>query len=194
MKVGERRGRTGKDGEGRGKTVSKGATLPELPESAGHLLLPEQAGDAAFMQQALALARQAADSDEVPIGALLVLQGDVVGTGFNQPRRRNDPTAHAEIEALRAASQQVANYRLPGTTLYVTVEPCTMCFGAIIHARVERLVFGAAEPRYGAVISGQQLLANGRYNHRLTVTGGVLAESCGALMKAFFRSRRSGPS
>lgn len=169
----------------------KEAAIAQFPDSQRHLLLPEQAGDAAFMQEALTLAKRAADCDEVPVGALVVVQGEVVGAGFNQPRRRHDPTAHAEIEALRAASQQLANYRLPGATLYVTVEPCTMCFGAIIHARCERLVFGAAEPRYGAVISGQQLLTRGRYNHRLAVTGGVLAEPCGALMKAFFQARRS---
>lgn len=169
----------------------KEAMAAELSGSQRHLLLPEQAGDAAFMQQALTLAKRAAECDEVPVGALVVVQGEVVGAGFNQPRRRNDPTAHAEVEALRAASQQLANYRLPGATLYVTVEPCTMCFGAIIHARCERLVFGAAEPRYGAVISGQQLLANGHYNHRLAVTGGVQAELCGELMKTFFRARRS---
>lgn len=165
--------------------------VKKVKEAEGHLLLPEQAGDAGFMQQALTLARQAADCDEVPVGALIVVQGEVVGAGFNQPRRRNDPTAHAEVEALRAASQRLANYRLPGATLYVTVEPCTMCFGAIIHARCERLVFGAAEPRYGAVISGQQLLTNGHYNHRLAVTGGVLTEPCGELMKSFFQARRS---
>lgn len=157
------------------------------------MMMPEQPEDAAFMQQALALAKQAAECDEVPVGALVVLGGEVIGSGFNQPRRRHDASAHAEIEALRAAGRQLANYRLPGTTLYVTVEPCTMCLGAIIHARCQRLVFGAPEPRYGAVVSGQQLLAQGRYNHRLDVTGGVLAHDCGELMKAFFQARRRTP-
>src|SRR5690554_3155993 len=169
----------------------KEAVTTALPQPHSQLLLTEQPEDAEFMQQALTLAREAGDCGEVPVGALVVYEGEVVGRGFNQPRRRHDPTAHAEVEALRAASARLANYRLPGATLYVTVEPCTMCFGAIIHARCERLVFGAREPRYGAVVSGQRLLSKGQFNHRLAVTGGVLEAPCAEIMQPFFRSRRA---
>lgn len=146
--------------------------------------------DIAFMREALKLARRAATQGEVPVGAIVIKNGQVVGSGFNQPRLSHDPSAHAEICALRGAGQSLQNYRLPGCTLYVTIEPCTMCLGAMIHARIARLVFGAPEPRYGAVASGQRLLDNVAYNHQLAVTGGVLAAEAGELMKQFFRQRR----
>lgn len=142
--------------------------------------------DAYWMEQALEQACRARTLGEVPVGAVVVADGRVIGTGHNAPVSARDPTAHAEIRALRSAAQARENYRLPGTVLYVTVEPCTMCVGAIVHARVARLVFGAAEPKSGA----SDLFAHGRYNHRVAVTGGVLAEECGALLSAFFRSRR----
>ena len=146
--------------------------------------------DIAFMREALRLAQMAADAGEVPVGAILVRKGQVIGRGFNQPVRTHDPSAHAEICALRDAGQVVGNYRLPDATLYVTIEPCTMCYGAIIHARVKRLVFGAAEPRYGAVISGQKLLDNGHFNHRPDVLTGVLEAECSQMMKQFFSAKR----
>jgi len=146
--------------------------------------------DIAFMREALSLAARAGSHDEVPVGAVIVKNGQVVGQGYNQPVGRHDPSAHAEICALRDAGQTLENYRLPGCTLYVTIEPCTMCLGAIIHARIARLVFGAAEPRYGAVSSGQRLLENGVYNHELVVSSGILAEEAAVLMKQFFRQRR----
>lgn len=146
--------------------------------------------DIAFMREALRLAQMAADAGEVPVGAILVRKGQVIGRGFNQPVRTHDPSAHAEICALRDAGQVVGNYRLPDATLYVTIEPCTMCYGAIIHARVKRLVFGAAEPRYGAVISGQKLLDNGHFNHRPDVLSGVLETECAQMMKQFFAAKR----
>jgi len=146
--------------------------------------------DIAFMREALRLAQMASDAGEVPIGAILVRNGQVIGRGFNQPVRTHDPSAHAEICALRDAGQVVGNYRLPDSTLYVTIEPCTMCFGAIVHARVKRLVFGAGEPRYGAVISGQKLLENGHFNHRPDVLSGVLETECAQIMKHFFVAKR----
>lgn len=142
------------------------------------------------MREALRLAQMAADAGEVPVGAILVRKGQVIGRGFNQPVRSHDPSAHAEICALRDAGQVVGNYRLPDATLYVSIEPCTMCYGAIIHARVRRLVFGAAEPRYGAVISGQKLLENGHFNHRPDVLSGVLETECSQMMKQFFAVKR----
>lgn len=146
--------------------------------------------DRGFMREALGLAHCAAGQGEVPVGAIIVRNGQVVGQGSNQPVGSHDPSAHAEICALRDAGQALENYRLPGCTLYVTIEPCTMCLGAIIHARIARLVYGAAEPRYGAVSSGQRLLENGVYNHQMEVTSGVLAEEAAALMRQFFRQRR----
>ena len=140
---------------------------------------------------ALEQARLGALQGEVPVGALLVLDGVLVGSGFNCPIASHDPTAHAEIVALRAAAQKLENYRLPNTTLYVTIEPCSMCVGAIIHARVKRVVFGAPEPRAGAVVSTQQLLDADHYNHRVSYEGGILAEECAAVMQTFFRERRA---
>jgi len=144
-----------------------------------------------WMQQALALAREAAAHGEVPVGAVLVsAAGELLGSGFNHPIVSHDPTAHAEIVALRMAARNQQNYRLPGSTLYVTIEPCTMCVGAMIHARVTRVVFGASEPRFGALVSQRRLLDTGEFNHSLQYQGGVLAEECGALMREFFKARR----
>ena len=143
-----------------------------------------------WMNQALELAQQAATENEVPVGAVLVSNNKIIGQGFNQPISASDPTAHAEIMAIRQAASVVGNYRLPQTTLYVTIEPCTMCVGAIVHARISHLVFGAREPRAGAVVSQGTLLDAGHYNHQVQVTEGVLAEQCGALMRSFFESRR----
>lgn len=144
-----------------------------------------------WMQHALDLAAHAAAEGEVPVGAVVVsAEGELLGSGFNQPILSHDPTAHAEVMALRAAAMSVGNYRLPGCTLYVTIEPCTMCIGAMVHARVAHLVFGAPEPRFGAVVSGRRLLDEGGFNHRMTWEGGVLADQCGEAMKSFFRSRR----
>lgn len=151
----------------------------------------EMNNDEFWMTRALALAHEAEYAGEVPVGAVVVVNGQVIGEGYNHPIAASDATAHAEIDALRNASQAMANYRLPGATLYVTIEPCTMCVGAMIHARIERLVFGAREPRAGAVISAQQLLNHTHYNHRISWSEGVLAQDCAQLMRAFFRRRRS---
>ena len=142
--------------------------------------------DASWMRRALEQAHRARVLGEVPVGAVVVADDRMVGAGHNAPVATRDPTAHAEIGALRSAAELRGNYRLPGTVLYVTVEPCTMCVGAIVHARVDRLVFGAREPKAGAA----DLLADPRFNHRVAVTGGVLASECGALLADFFRSRR----
>jgi tRNA(adenine34) deaminase len=143
-----------------------------------------------WMEAALALAEQAAAQGEVPVGAVLVRDGDVIGRGWNRPIGSADPTAHAEVVALRDAAARLGNYRLAGSTLYVTIEPCTMCFGALMHARVTRLVYGAREPRAGVCGSQLDLPAQAFYNHRLEVVGGVLAERSSALLKAFFVDRR----
>jgi tRNA(adenine34) deaminase len=143
------------------------------------------------MQQALAQARLAAELDEVPVGAVLVdADGQLLAAGHNQPISARDPSAHAEIVTLRKAALMLDNYRLPGTTLYVTLEPCTMCVGALVHARVKRLVYGATEPRSGAIESAQRLFATGEYNHRPEVEGGLLADESSALLTAFFKARR----
>ena len=146
--------------------------------------------DEFFMRRALALAEAGATLGEVPVGAVLVLDGQVVGEGFNQPISACDPTAHAEVIALRQAAASLRNYRLPGSTLYVTLEPCTMCVGALVHARVERLVFGTVEPKAGSVVSKAQLLDASYLNHQVRYEGGVLAEECAACMRAFFQARR----
>ncbi|GGD10678.1 tRNA adenosine(34) deaminase TadA [Halopseudomonas salina] len=146
--------------------------------------------DIDFMRLALAEAHLAAELGEVPVGAVLVHQGRVIGKGFNQPISSNDPSAHAEMVALRQAALAQSNYRLPDTTLYVTLEPCTMCAGLLIHSRVSRLVFGASEPRAGAVISRAQIFDQPWMNHRIEVEGGVLAEECGEVLRAFFKGRR----
>jgi tRNA(adenine34) deaminase len=146
--------------------------------------------DQHWMQLALDEARQAAAVGEVPVGAVLVRDNQLIGAGFNQPIRSCDPTAHAEIVALRAAAAHLANYRLPATTLYVTIEPCAMGAGALIHARLARLVFGAVEPRAGAIVSATQLLDAPQFNHRVSYEGGVLAPQCAELMRQFFQDRR----
>ncbi len=143
------------------------------------------------MQAALALARQGAELGEVPVGAVLVQEGEIIGRGFNCPISRHDPSAHAEMVAIRAAAESVQNYRLPGSTLYVTLEPCSMCAGLIVHARIARVVFAASEPRAGMAVSQGRFFEQGFLNHRVMVEGGLLAEESGALLKAFFKARRS---
>jgi len=147
--------------------------------------------DEAFMAQALILARAARERGEVPVGAVVVRAGVVVGRGGNAPIAASDPTAHAEITALREAGQAAGNYRLPGCSLYVTIEPCAMCAGAILHARIARLVFGARDPKTGACGSVVDLFADPRLNHHATVLGGVLADECGKLLADFFAARRA---
>ena len=146
--------------------------------------------DEHWMKLALEQAEVAYANGEVPVGAILVRDNEVIGCGYNQPVSAHDPTAHAEIVALRDAADSVTNYRLPGTTLYVTVEPCTMCFGALIHARVFRVVYGASEPRAGVIHSSLRLADEAFYNHKFQCQGGVLATPCAKLMTRFFRERR----
>jgi tRNA(adenine34) deaminase len=146
--------------------------------------------DEAWMDEALALARDAAARGEVPVGALVVRDGVVLGRGGNAPISRTDPTAHAEIAALRDAARRAGNYRLPGCELYVTLEPCAMCAGAIFHARIARVVYGARDPKSGACGSVVDLFADGRINHHATAVGGVRAEECGRLLSEFFAARR----
>jgi len=147
--------------------------------------------DETYMQQALALAGLAAEQGEVPVGAIVVsADGEVIGRGYNQPLGSHDPTAHAEIKALRDAAYNIGNYRLSGCRLYVTIEPCSMCAGALVHARIAELVFGAKEPRAGVVCSQQQLLDASWLNHRCQWRGGVLDAECAQLMKDFFAARR----
>lgn len=148
------------------------------------------AEDSRWMRHALALAERAAAEGEVPVGAVLVKDGVVIGEGYNRPIIDHDPSGHAEMIALRAAAKTLGNYRLNGTTLYVTLEPCVMCAGAITHARVQRLVFGAADPKAGAVHSLYDVIATPRLNHRVEWTGGVLEAECGQLLRDFFRARR----
>jgi tRNA(adenine34) deaminase len=147
--------------------------------------------DISFMRRALVLASEAEAHGEVPVGALLVVGGVEVGAGWNRPIAEHDPTAHAEIVAMRAAARALGNYRLPGATLYVTLEPCAMCAGAMLHARIERLVFGAADPKAGAAGSVIDLAQSADFNHRMAVAGGVLAEECRELLQKFFRQRRA---
>jgi tRNA(adenine34) deaminase len=146
--------------------------------------------DAGFMALALAEARRAAAAGEVPVGAVVVLDGRVIGSGHNQPISASDPTAHAEIVALRAAARQMKNYRLPGAALFATVEPCPMCCGAALQARVARVVYGAADPKAGAARSLFRLLEDVRLNHQVVVSGGVKSEECAALLSEFFRAKR----
>jgi len=149
------------------------------------------ADDIAFMGLALDQARQAEVAGEVPIGAVLVLDGRVIGSGLNQPIRSSDPTAHAEIVALRQAARERGNYRLPGGVLYATVEPCPMCCGAMLQARLARAVYGAPDPKAGAARSLYRLLEDPRLNHEMIVAGGVLSAECAALLTRFFREKRS---
>ncbi|EIK52696.1 cytidine/deoxycytidylate deaminase [Stutzerimonas stutzeri TS44] len=153
-------------------------------------LIIDRSQDEHFMREALALAEQGAALGEVPVGAVLVQDGQIVGRGFNCPISRHDPSAHAEMVAIRDAAQTVANYRLPGSTLYVTLEPCSMCAGLIVHSRVQRVVYGATEPKAGVVVSRGQFFAQEFLNHRVLVEGGVLAQECGEVLREFFRLRR----
>jgi len=150
--------------------------------------------DQFWMNHALKLAREGAALGEVPVGAVVVdAEGRLLGEGFNQPIGAHDPTAHAEIVALRQAAQRAGNYRLPGASLYVTLEPCLMCCGALVHARIQRLVYAAKEPKAGAVESAFGVLGNSRLNHRVEVMGGVLAEASSELLRNFFAARREMP-
>ena len=142
------------------------------------------------MRLALDQARKALDAAEVPVGSVVVLDGAVIGAGFNQPISASDPTAHAEILALRAAASRAGNYRLTGSTIYVTIEPCLMCVGAMVHARVGTVVFGATEPKAGALVSTTRAHELPHLNHKLQIEAGVLEEECRALMQGFFQSRR----
>ena len=146
--------------------------------------------DSTWMRAALDLARKAQEAGEVPVGAVVVKAGEIVGRGWNHPITAHDPTAHAEIIALREAAQALGNYRLLDASVYVTLEPCAMCAGAMVHARVQRLVFGTADPRAGAAGSVFDIVRASALNHRLQVTGGVMAAECGALLKQFFAGRR----
>lgn len=146
--------------------------------------------DEDYMRQALDLAREAAAIGEVPVGALVVKDGEIIGRGFNAPISGHDPTAHAEIQAMRDAAQKLGNYRLVDCTLYVTLEPCAMCSGAIQHARIARLVFGASDPKTGCCGSVINLMDEARLNHHCDATGGVLAEDCGKILSGFFAARR----
>ena len=146
--------------------------------------------DEYWMRKALALASQAEQMSEIPVGALLVLNNEIIGEGFNSPISTCDPTAHAEIQAIRAACQQMQNYRLPGATLYVTLEPCSMCAGAIVHSRLARVVFAATEPKSGVACSQAQFFSADFLNHQVEVVGGVLAEQAGQQLSHFFQYRR----
>lgn len=147
--------------------------------------------DLEFMAQAIAQAQQADAINEVPVGAVVVYQGQVIGRGFNQPISSHDPCAHAEIMALRDAAKRIGNYRLVDCDLFVTIEPCTMCTGAIVHARIKRLVFGALEPKAGTVQSQMLGFEQPYFNHRVDVCGGVMAQECSAVMQTFFQRRRA---
>jgi len=151
----------------------------------------DRSRDQHFMQQALALAAEGALLGEVPVGAVVVQNGEIVGRGFNCPISGSDPSAHAEMVAIRAAAQAVSNYRLPGSTLYVTLEPCSMCAGLIVHSRISRVVYGASEPKAGVVQSQGQFFMQPFLNHRVLFEGGVLGEECGTMLSEFFRMRRA---
>ena len=155
-----------------------------------HVAAIDDEKDQQYMRQALELAGKAAAHGEVPVGAVLVLDDKVIGHAYNQPISLCDPSAHAELLALRNAAKTRANYRLPGATLYVTVEPCTMCWGTMMHARIARLVYGTVEPRAGVVKSALTLADADFYNHKIQVSGGVLKEDCAKIMKDFFSARR----
>jgi len=158
--------------------------LPDTESDAAH------AADVAFMARALELARRAEAAGEVPVGAVIVRDGAIIAEGWNRPISANDPTAHAEVVAMRAAGRALGTYRLTGTTLYVTLEPCAMCASAMVHARVQKLVFAATDPRAGAAGSVFNIVQHPALNHRIECTGGVLAEECGTLLRQFFKARR----
>ena len=147
--------------------------------------------DERWMREAIRLAMKAESEGEVPVGAILVKDNTVIGEGSNRPIKNNDPSAHAEILAIRDAAIKIGNYRLPGTTLYVTLEPCTMCAGAMIHARVDRLVFGAYDPRTGVIESVGQVLDQTCHNHKVSYEGGVLQNECSQLLSGFFKAKRA---
>lgn len=147
--------------------------------------------DISYMQQALALAKLAAQQGEVPVGAIVVKNGEIIGRGSNAPIGLHDPTAHAEVIAMRQAAQHLGNYRLVDCTLYVTLEPCAMCSGAIQHARIAKLVFGANDPKTGACGSVVNLMSEPQLNHHTEVIAGLMAEECGAILSAFFKQRRA---
>ena len=147
--------------------------------------------DEDYMRAAMDLAREAGANDEVPVGAVVVLNGEIVGRGFNQPIGRHDPSAHAEIMALRDAGARLGNYRLPGCELYVTLEPCAMCAGAIMHSRIARVVYGAADLKTGVAGSVVDLFAEPRLNHHATIERGVLGDECGRMLSSFFAARRN---
>ncbi|BCG26728.1 tRNA-specific adenosine deaminase [Pseudomonas tohonis] len=154
-------------------------------------MIVDRSRDEDFMREALALAAEGAALGEVPVGAVLVQDGRVIGRGFNCPISRHDPSAHAEMVAIRDAALALENYRLVGSTLYVTLEPCSMCAGLIVHSRVARVVYGATEPKAGVAISRGQFFTQDFLNHRVLVEGGVLAGECGAILSEFFKARRS---
>ena len=174
---------------GRGSVARTFSPPPPRGEGLGEGGVQPQ--DQGWMHHALRLARQAAELGEVPVGAVLVgAEGQLLAEGHNRPIADHDPSAHAEMQALRAGAKALGNYRLPGTTLYVTLEPCVMCAGAIVHARVQRLVFGAPDPKAGAVNAVYDVIGNPRLNHTVQWTGGVLEAECGQILRDFFRSRR----
>jgi tRNA(adenine34) deaminase len=154
----------------------------------------EKSAHEAFMRAALAQAAEASRRGEVPVGAIVALDGTVVGEGFNQPIGASDPTAHAEIVAMRAAAARLGNYRLTGATLYVTIEPCQMCVGAMVHARIARVVYGTREPKAGAIESVMRAHEHPSLNHRVQAVGGVLEDECRALIQGFFEERRARTS
>ena len=165
--------------------------MTDMPDSAAPAV---NGADARYMQLALEQARHAWDLGEVPVGAVVVKDGEVIAVGYNQPIGRHDPTAHAEVMALRAAAEKLGNYRLPGCELYVTLEPCVMCSGAMLHARLARVVYGAGDPKTGACGSVLNLFEQPALNHQTAIVGGVLADECGAFLKRFFVERRRAQS
>lgn len=164
--------------------------VSDLPPDAGDLPPAASAEDESFIREALALAAEGEAIGEVPVGAIVVVDGEIVGRGFNAPIGTHDPSGHAEIRALRDAAARVGNYRLPGATLYVTLEPCVMCAGALVNSRIGRVVYGATDPKAGAVASLYEVCRDTRLNHRPPVDAGVLADECGRLLKDFFAAKR----
>ena len=155
-------------------------------------MIIDRSRDEHFMQLALEQAKLGALRGEVPVGAIVVHEGEVVGSGFNCPISTSDPSAHAEMVAIRAAAAKLDNYRLPGSTLYVTLEPCSMCAGLIVHSRIARVVYGTTEPKAGVAVSRGQFFSQDFLNHRVLIEGGVLAQECSEMLSAFFKARRSG--
>ncbi len=153
---------------------------------------PPTAEDVGFMREALAEASRAASKEEVPVGAVVVLDGRIIGRGHNQPISSKDPTAHAEIVAIREAARTIGAYRLPGSILYVTLEPCVMCGGAIVHARIAAIKYGARDEKAGALGSVYDIGRDGRLNHRIEVVGGIMEEECASMLREFFKHRRAG--